>query len=152
MPKLDTGTWVVIADSEKALILENHGDSDYPHLKVRRKETQDNPPSREQGANRPGRFNDGPSAHRSAMDDTDWHELAKERFADDLAEILNARALDQSFDKIVLVAAPSVLGDLRKVLHEETRKRVVFELDKNLTGHALDVIEQRLQDAMSDAA
>ena len=43
---------------------------------------------------------------RSAMEDTDWHELEKERFADDLAELLYKRGHNGGFDKIVLVAAP----------------------------------------------
>jgi protein required for attachment to host cells len=152
MAELKTGTWVVVADSEKALILETKGDADYPNLEVRRKETQENPKDIDQSANRPGRFNDGPSPHRSAMGDTDWHELNKERFADDLAEILNARALEQAFDHMVLVAAPSVLGNLRPLLHEEVKKRVIFELDKNLTNQPIDKLETQLRDALKDAA
>ncbi|MEO0362054.1 MAG: host attachment family protein, partial [Pseudomonadota bacterium] len=113
MTGLKSGDWVLVADSEKALFLVNEGDAEHPILSVFRKKTQDNPPTREQAANRRGRFNDGPSVHRSAVDDTDWHELAKERFAKELAEILYKRAHDGEFDRIVLVADPSVLGDLR---------------------------------------
>ena len=88
MTKLKNGTWVLIADGEKALILENQTDGEDPFLEVVRKEEQENPPNREQAANRRGRFNDGPSVHRSAVDDTDWHQLAKDRFAGELADML----------------------------------------------------------------
>ena len=88
MTKLSQDTWVLIADGEKALFLQNHTDGKDPYLQVVRKEEQENPPTREQAANRPGRMSDGPSGHRSAFDDTDWHELEKERFAKDLADIL----------------------------------------------------------------
>ena len=152
MPEMKNGTWVVVTDSEKALILVNDGDAEYPNLNVWRKETQDNPPTRDQAANRPGRFNDGPSPQRSAVADTDWHELAKERFAEDLAEILNEQALKQGFERLVLVAGPKVLGNLRKALHAEVEKRIIFELDKNLAGQPMDEIERHIQDAMGNAA
>ena len=32
--KLDHGTWVVVADGEKALFLRNEGDNQYPNLSV----------------------------------------------------------------------------------------------------------------------
>lgn len=149
MTKLKTGTYVMVADSEKALFFENIGDTENPHLQVRRKEEQDNPPTREQAANRRGRFNDGPSVHRSAVDDTDWHALAKERFADDLSEILYDQAYGRKFDEIVLVAAPQVLGDLRKKLHTEVESRVIAEVPKNLTGHPVDEIETMVKEHLS---
>lgn len=133
--------WVVIADGAKALFLRNEGDEKFPNLQVFREEEQDNPPNREQAANRRGRFNDGPSAHRSAVDDTDWHELAEERFAKQLAEILYKQAHNGSFSQIVIVAAPAVLGDVRKEMHKEVADRVIAEIDKDLTNHPVHEIE-----------
>ncbi len=132
----------MVADSEKALFLENETDGEDPYLKVVKKEAQENPPNRDQAANRPGRFNDGPSAHRSAVDDTDWHQLAKERFASDLADILYQKAHSGEFERLVIVADPSTLGQLRAELHQEVTKKVVGEVDKNLTNHPLDEIEK----------
>lgn len=148
MTRLSHGTYVLVADSEKALFLENTVDGDDPYLQVRRKDEQDNPPDREQSANRPGRFNDGPSVHRSAVADTDWHELAKERFARDLSEKLYEMAHRGEFEKLVLVAAPEVLGELRKNLHKEVSDRVIGEISKNLTGHEITKIEELVKDAL----
>ena len=78
--------WVVVADGEKALFLRNEGDATYPNLQVVRTIHEENPPSREQGTDKPGRFNDGHGVHRSAVDETDWHRIEKERFAADVAE------------------------------------------------------------------
>lgn len=117
MTKLKNGTWVLIADGEKALFLENRTDGEDPFLEVFREEQQENPPNRAQAANRPGRFNDGPSVHRSAVDDTDWHQLAKDRFAAELADILYKKVHAGAFDDIVLVAPPGTLGELRTQLH-----------------------------------
>lgn len=150
MTMLKKGTWVLVADSEKALFMENVTDAQDPHLQVRRKDEQDNPSDREQSANRPGRFNDGPSVHRSAVDDTDWHELAKERFAADLSDRLYKLAHQGEFDRLVLVAAPDVLGELRKNLHQEVTDKVVGEVAKNLTNHEISKIEHMVKDAISD--
>ena len=148
MPDLtiDHDTWVVVADSEKALFLRNEGDSEYLHLQVvRDKMEQENPPNREQAANRRGRFNDGPNVHRSAVDDTDWHQLAKERFAKDISERLYELAHKGRFEKIVICAAPMVLGEMRKDMHLEVTDKIVGEVDKNLTNLPLHEIEQHLK-------
>lgn len=139
---LRTGTWLLVADSEKALILENIGDAENLNFEPFRKEVQDNPPNREQAANKPGRFNDGPSVHRSAVADTDWHQLAKDQFAEDLGEILYREAHKHRFDQIILVAEPSVLGKLRKSLHKEVEEKVVGEIPKNLTNHPIEKMEK----------
>lgn len=142
MTRITTGSWVLVADGEKALFLENVGDAQDLHLQVVRKDRQENPPAAEQGTDRPGRKSDGPSGHRSAMDDTDWHELEKHRFAKNLAEVLYQYAHKGRFEKIVVVAAPDILGDLRGELHEEVQSRIVGEVPKTLTGHPIDDIER----------
>jgi len=149
MTRLSQGTWVLVADSEKALFLENVGDAEYPHLEVRRVEEQENPSDRAQSANRPGRMNDTGVQQRSALDDTDWHELAKHRFAEDLADRLYKMAHRGRFKRIVLVGAPQVLGDLRQALHKEVSDKVVGEVDKLLTNHPLDEIERLVADELA---
>ncbi|MFQ1700593.1 host attachment family protein [Loktanella agnita] len=141
MTKLKNGTWVVVADGEKALLLENVTDGEDPNLEVVRKKEQDNPSDLEQSANRPGRVHDNGVGQRSALDDTDWHELAKERFAIELAELLYGHAHRANFKEIVLVAAPNILGELRNHIHQEVSSKVVGEIPKTLTNHPLDKIE-----------
>ncbi|MFD1343101.1 host attachment family protein [Litorisediminicola beolgyonensis] len=150
MSVLTKDTWVLVTDSEKALFLRNDVDAENPDLNVLRIEEQDNPPNREQAANRRGRMNDGAPGQRSALDDTDWHELAKERFAEDLADILYTQAHKGAFERIVIVAGPSVLGNLRDALHKEVSDKVVAEIDKNLAGHPIDEIEKALKDALAN--
>lgn len=110
MIKLREGTWMPVADSDKALILANQGDAGQPDLAVRRRERQDNQFDREQSTSRPGRMNEVPGVHRAALADTDWHELEKQRFAADIADLLCELAHRGLFSGIVLVAAPRVLG------------------------------------------
>ena len=142
MTEIAKGTWVLVADSEKALFLENQTDAENPHLQVVRKKEQDNPSNLEQSANRPGRMNDGGPGQKSAFDDTDWHELAKDRFAVELADLLYGHAHRGNFSHIVLVAAPGVLGALRDNLHQEVSDKVIGEIPKTLTNHPLNEIEK----------
>jgi protein required for attachment to host cells len=144
---LRRGTWVLVADGEKALLLENAGDADYPLLEVRREDHHPNPPTHDQGTDRPGRFNDGPAVQRSAVDETDWHQLEKDRFARDLAGMLYRRAHSHRFERLIVAAAPRVLGALRKELHKEVADRIVAEVDLDLTNHPVDEIARRVTDA-----
>lgn len=145
MATLTNGTWVLIADGEKALFLHNTIDAISPGLEVVRKDEQYNPSDAAQSANRPGRMRDTAAGQRSALDDTDWHRLAKERFADDLADQLYHDAHKGRFSRIVLVAPARTLGELRQKLHKEVADRVVAEIDKDLTNHPLDEVEKLLK-------
>lgn len=136
--------WVVIADGEKALFLRNEGDAVHPNLEVFREMEQENPPDREQGTDKPGRFDDGGPGHRSGVQETDWHQIGKERFAKDVAARLYKYAHAGKFDKLILVAPPKVLGDMRDQLHQEVNERVIGEIPKTLTNHSIDKIENLL--------
>lgn len=145
--KLKRGLWVVVADGEKALFLENRGDTQYPDLQVVQEMEQANPATREQGSDRPGRYGNGPSVHRSAVEDTDWHRLGKERFADEIAERLYKLAHRGAFKEMVLIAPPQVLGDMRRKLHKEVAEKITVEIPKTLTNHTIVDIENLLQAA-----
>jgi len=140
--KLPHDTCVIVADSEKYLLLRNIGDDERVDLRIREHEEEDNPPDREQSANRRGRMNDSATHHRSAYDDTDWHELEKERFAADLADQLFEWVRTDRIGSLVIVADPSTLGHLREELHQSVRDRLVGEIDKDLTNHPLEDIEK----------
>jgi protein required for attachment to host cells len=142
--KLEHDIWVLIADGEKALFLRNEGDSDYPNLQVVREMAEANPPTHDQGTDRPGRLNDGRGDHRSAVDDTDWHRIAKERFADEIAERLYRMAHRGDYEKIIIVAPPVVLGEMRHKFHKEVENKITGEVPKTLTGHPIPEIEKLL--------
>ena len=145
---LPQNAWVVIADGEKVLYLVNKGDDMDMNLVVLGKEEQDNPQAQDWAANRPGRFNDGPSVQRSAVDDTDWHQLEKERFAKDIADQLYKDAHQGKFEKLVIVASRPALSELRKELHSEVANRIILDVPKVLTNHPLDEIEELLSREM----
>lgn len=63
----------------------------------------------------------------------DPRRLLKQNFAEDLAEFLNRSAQAKDYDRLVLIAAPKTLGDIRGALSDTARNHVVAELDKDLT-------------------
>ena len=136
--------WILVGDGAKALFLRNDGDEVYPNLLTMDVMAQENPSTHEQGVERPGRFNDGPSAHRSAVEQTDWHQLAEDRFAHDLADRLYQAAHAGEFQHLIVVAPPRVLGELRHSFHKEVQDRILAEVDKTLTNHPVHKIEKLL--------
>lgn len=103
--------------------MENQGDEPFADLRVRRKEEQDCPKTLDQAAHRSGRTSDRQGS-RSASQDTDWIQLAKDRFAHGIAEWFYKEAHKGACARNVLVAVPEVLGGLRKALHKEVASRL----------------------------
>jgi protein required for attachment to host cells len=137
--------WVLIADGEKALFLENAGTPDKPELHVFNGFAQANPRTSDQGEDRPGRLSDGMgSAHRSAVQETDWHRLAKHEFAHKIASQLDQDAQADRYEEIVIVAPAVIMGELRKSLSGPVSSRIVAEVAKDLTGHPVHEIEKLL--------
>ena len=78
------------------------------------------------------------------MEETDWHQLAEDRFAQDIAEALYRSAHAQRFSALVVIAPPKVLGILRQTFHKEVSSRVVGEVPKDLTSHPIPEISRML--------
>lgn len=60
-----------------------------------------------------------------------------------------ARYLDEvrntnKLDRLSIIAPPGFLGELRKQLSDETKEKIIFELDKNLTRHSISDIQSHL--------
>ncbi|GHG96774.1 host attachment family protein [Pseudodonghicola xiamenensis] len=150
MPKLTNGTWVVVADGEKALLMRNLTDHQDPNFQVIAREEQ---PQEPENADRPGRMPDPGPNQMSALEATDWRTLARDRFATELSDILYEHAHRGDFQHVVIAAGPKVLGAIREALHPEVKARLVAEIDKDLTHHPRDRIETEVKaalDAMDD--
>ncbi len=136
--------FVVVADGRKMLFFRNEGDAEHLNLVVERVREQDNPSDGEQSTDRPGRAFSSVGSGRSAYEETDFHQLEEDRFAAETADLLRKRALRNDFEKLVIVAPPRTLGELRKHYHKEVADRLAGELDKDLTGHPVPEIEKAL--------
>ena len=115
--KLPHGTWVLVADGRKALLLANEGDAAYPDFRVSRLfESPPNPRTSAQGTDRPGRkfF----ARRRSAVGQTDWHRLAEAQFAGTIVDALFTGPLPAA---LILAAPPAFLAELRKQLPKQAK-------------------------------
>ncbi|MBA3252840.1 MAG: host attachment family protein [Pseudomonadota bacterium] len=142
--KIPNEALVVVGDGEKALLLRNKGGPQDIKLEVENVLGHDNPATHEQGTDKPGRAFASAGTARSAMEETDWHQLGEDRFAVDIAGILYRLAHANKFEALVVVAPPKVLGTLRKAFHKEVVDRITGELPKNLTSHPIPDIEKLL--------
>jgi len=136
---------VFVGNGQRALFLRNMGDEKVPNLKTERVFSDENPPTHEQGTDRPGRGVESGGTHRrSSMEPTEWHELEKPRFADRVASALEQLVRSQDLKKIVVVAPPRTLADLRHAFHADVKNLIVAEIDKDLTKHPVWEIEKHL--------
>lgn len=143
-------SWIVIADGAQARILENTGPGrGLTPLPAESMRTTLHP-SREIYTDRPGRTFDSAGQGRHAKEaPTDPHRDEKRRFAADLADHLNAAALNHSYDRLILVAPPKTLGDLRQALSKEAATKISGELPKDLTPIADGDLPRHLGDVIA---
>ncbi len=65
---------------------------------------------------------------------TQPHEVEVERFALQIAKLLEARLAENAYERLALVAPPHFLGTLRSALSANLAKHVVLSLDKDYTS------------------
>lgn len=138
-------TMVVVADSTRARIFT----ADTSKSPLTEIEVLANPEGRlhdrDITSDLPGKSagGDGSGGH-AYQSETDPKHHEMEEFSKRIADYLdNARNVN-NLSKLLLVASPPFLGELRSHLSKETSQKVVFELDKNLTQHSADDIRNHL--------
>jgi protein required for attachment to host cells len=162
--------FVLVADGRKMLFFRNEGDAAYPNLKVETAQEHPNPRDIDQktdkagramstqagshapagasgGDNHAGGGGAGFAQSRGTMGETDYHQQEEDRFAAETAAMLNKRALAGEFEKLIIVAPPKTLGELRKHYGKQVSERLAGELAKDLTGRPVADIEEALSRA-----
>lgn len=144
-------TWILVADSAHARIFEAEAINaplneirDFSNAEAHLKNV-------DLDSDRPGRGAGGDAHH--AMDTTSTtkeHEI--ENFARYIAHELDNARTHNSFDQLIVVAAPSFLGQIREVISEPLAKMVSYELDKNLSKMDSDEIRQHLPEILPSYA
>ncbi|MEJ7926459.1 host attachment family protein [Sphingobium sp. AN641] len=140
--QIDHDALVLVADGRKLLLFRNRGDRAFPQLEADVVRVQDNPPNRDQASDAPGRSFSSTGSHRSAMEQTNFHDLEEQRFAAEAAAMLNKRALANEYEKLIVIAPPTALGEIRKHYHKEVSARLVGEIAKDLSNHPVPEIEK----------
>ncbi|MEX2298408.1 MAG: host attachment protein [Dongiaceae bacterium] len=145
-----TVTWVVVADGKRAAIFQNDGPSrGLTALPGHHYETE-LPPDRALRSDKPGRvFESADSARHGIAPTIDYHRQAKDRFVARIAGIVEHAAQQGEYDRLVVVAPPQALGELRAALGNNARTRLVGELNKDLTMLQPDEIAERIGDIIA---
>ncbi len=143
-------TWILIADGARARLLVNEGIGKGLKPALDQEFIGTRLPSREIASDRQGRTFDSAGQGRHAMErPTDPHRYAKQSFAHEIAQILDSARKREAFDRLVVVAPPEALGDLRAEFSEPLRRMITAELQKDLTKAALSELASPLGKVMA---
>lgn len=80
---------------------------------------------------------------------SDAHRLAKQAFAKEVAGFLERQAQKKKFDRLIILAPPQALGDLRVALSDPVRALVTAELAKDLTPLPNEDLAKHLSDVLA---
>jgi protein required for attachment to host cells len=129
-----TRTWILIPDGGCARVLTSTGAdhhlTEVPGLSFE----ADLPASHELGTDRPGRSHESQGHARHAIEpNVDQHAQLKQKFVASVVDALTDKHNEGAFDKLIIVAPPTVLGMIRPQLKGRLRDVTVHEVDKDLT-------------------
>ena len=135
-------TWIVAADASRARILQvtdrerlvEVEDLTNPQGRLHNREINTDAKGRFAGPDRPGGHSSGDEDHTV--------DHYNEMFAKRIAEYLDHARNEHRYDQLVIVAAPKVLGLMRKELGKEVGKLVAEELPKDLSWFNAREIER----------
>jgi len=143
-------TWIVVADSAMARIFTYTEDGTGLEPVEELQHPASRAHERDLATDRPGRTFDseGPGRHaKSESVSPKEHEELK--FSRELAQYIEKARTRNRFDGLVLVAAPSFLGELRKAMSDPALRLVQSELDKNLAHMDGNAVYSHLQQTIS---
>jgi protein required for attachment to host cells len=136
MKRLNHNARVLVTDGGRAIVFRNAGQVGKPDLRQFKAYAHDNPPTRELGTDKPARVNESVGHHRSASEQTDYHQQAEDRFVKDIAADMDADLKAGEFEELVVVAPPVALGVYRQAASQKLQQATLMEINKDLTKHA----------------
>lgn len=136
--------WIVVADGGRANVYKNVGEIGEIKLVLVRSTNQHTEHTHELGRDKPGRMNDNSGYSKSALESTNIHEVAEDRFLKLVIEHLAQDVQAGECKEVVLIAPPQALGDLRKHLPANVAKVVVGEIGKDYTHMAINELQKTL--------
>ena len=137
------GTLVLVVDGARSALFRNVGTALGPDLKLIETADQPSPRTATAGTDRPGRQHESTGTRRGSYESPDYHQQDEDRFALRAAEQLNRVAADGGH-KLILVAAPKVLGTMRTHITAATQQLLIAEIAKDYAGRAASDVADML--------
>mgnify|MGYP001810037720 CR=1 FL=1 len=136
--------WAVIADGGRMRILERAPGVPWREVEAEAMEHHGRP-SRDMGSDRPGRVRESVGGGRHAVEPRqDLHDAAESAFARAVAARLEHAAGEGRYERVLVIAAPAVLGRLRHAIGPATTRHLAGSLDLDLTHLPAREIAARL--------
>lgn len=127
------GAHVMVVDGARMALYRNGGKDSAPRLDLVEEKHKHTPRTSSLGTDQPGRSVQNLGTVGGAHEGTDFHQQAEDEFAADAASRLGSLLRDEAA-RAILVAAPRVLGIMRKHLGPKLRERLIAEIDKDYAG------------------
>jgi protein required for attachment to host cells len=146
---MNPSTWIVVADSSRALIFSIEGSPKRLHPVRELNHPESRMTVRALVSDKPGRaFERKGNVQRAMTQAFNPKTMEKRKFSLELAHALDIARKEGFMDRLVLVAAPAFLGDLRSHLTRETARLATLELPKNLSQLTAREIQSHLPVAL----
>lgn len=143
-------TWILVADGAHARIFVNDGVGKGVSEIGDRAFLGDRLRDRDIQADKPGRAFDSHGQGRHAMEPrTDPQQHQEREFLRGVVEWVAAKPQVEQFDRLVLIAAPQALGDLRDLLPKGLSAKVTAEIPRNLVRSSEKDVESHLADVLA---
>ncbi len=139
------GAIIMAIDGAKMVLYRNRGKDFAADLEVLKHSAKHTASTSSMGTDKPGRSFSSTGRTRSAYQTTDYHQVDEDRFAKASVEELNILAQQSNLDFIV-VAAPRVLGVMRKHYSGDLRRHIVAEIDKDYAARPTSDIADLLRE------
>ena len=91
------------------------------------------------------------SAHNTCEPHLDIRDEVKQNLVTAIAAKLQRAYADKAFDRLVIAAAPKILGALRQHLGADVLSRVIAEMPRDFTNDNCHVLLAHLQSALTEA-
>lgn len=140
-------TWVLVADAGRARVLEQSGPKGDLALVDGLDIAHPIPKTADMVRDSLPRTHDSVGPGRHAIAPRQDPHRAEKSFAKELAHLLDARLATSAYDRLVIVAPPQMIGDLRPQLSDAVRSRLERELQVDLADAAVPEIARRLAEA-----
>lgn len=137
-------TWILVADSSRARFFSATSAKSTFNEMTDLANVEGRLHEREITTDLPGRGAGKDAGKHSYENEVSPKQQETLAFAKEIARYLEDALAAQKFDQLILVAAPTFLGILRKQLSDQVLKKVFFELDKNLATQGIDAIRKHL--------
>ena len=147
MPK--PSIWVLVADAARARLFRVEQPRQTLTPALDEELIGSNLRSREIASDRPGRtFDSGGQGRHAKEPPTDPARHAQEEFARDVVHVLDEKRTRRAFERLIVVAPPQFLGDLRALMPQQLQDMVSAEIAKDLSKLPAHELQDHLRDVL----